>query len=127
VSTAAVALKVGVNANLLHRWVREAGHRAVNGEPKAVGAASVATKAQASLGHGLVPAPLPRFIALAPPPSPTPPSIATAPAAGQDQPAPPPVIFVELHRADTSIYVTWPVSAAAEASTWLRDLPALLK
>jgi transposase len=114
VSMATVALDRGVNANLLRRWVREAE------QSGAVGTAPVAAKPAPIVASQPVSATLtaPRFIAL------TPPQPVVAPSV---PPAPPPVIFVELHRADTSIYVTWPASAAAEASAWLRDLPVLLK
>jgi transposase len=114
ISIAAVALDRGLNANLLRRWVREAeqpGARRTDAMPAAL------APVVASPSTSPTPA-APRFIALTPAQPVGSPSV---------PPAPPPVIFVELHRAETSIYISWPLSASAEAAAWLRDLPALLK
>jgi transposase len=93
-SVAGVALKHGLNANLVHRWRRLARGPA----DEAVAAAGVEATA---------------FVPLQLPP---PPVTIDAPAQRS------PDICVELHRGATAVKVTWPASAAAECATWLREL-----
>jgi transposase len=93
VSMAAVAMSVGVNANLLRRWVRDAESKpAKSSEPaKAVVASAAAPSA---------------FMAVQLP----------APAASATD------IRLELRRGTTTVIVTWPASAATECAAWMREL-----
>jgi transposase len=91
-----VALKHGLNANLVHRWRRLA--QGAGEEAQAPARAEP-----------------PAFMPLQLPPPP-PPVTVEAPA----QPAPD--ICIELHRGTTAVKVTWPTAAAAECVTWLREL-----
>lgn len=104
-SIPSVALAHGLNANMLPRWLRDV-------EPVAAApddAAMVTVEA--------VPA-RPAFVQL-----PMPTAASPAAPAPEREPAPAPAsIFVEVQRADTSVYVTWPTSAAADAAAWLREL-----
>jgi hypothetical protein len=34
----------------------------------------------------------------------------------------PPDIQIQLHRGPTAVTITWPVAAAADCATWLREL-----
>jgi transposase-like protein len=94
VSMASVALARGINANLLRRWVREAELPL----PKAL------TK----------PAPTPATAATSfvPVRMPQPASTATGD------------IRIEVRRGATTITVAWPMAAASECATWMRDLLA---
>lgn len=95
-SVASVALKHGLNANLVHRWRRLARDPA---EETVAAAAGVDATA-------FVPLQLP----------PPPPVTIDAPAQrGPD-------ICIELHRGTTAVKVTWPMAAAADCATWLREL-----
>ncbi|MDZ7652437.1 MAG: transposase [Burkholderiaceae bacterium] len=98
VSMAAVALAHGLNANLLRRWVVEAGHSPQRALP---GASPTLTDTTT----------LPAFVAL---PLPTPSS--ASPVAPADP------IRIELTRGTTAIRVQWPLSAAAQCAAWLREL-----
>ena len=91
-SSAAVAMANGVNANLLRRWVNEAEQRG-----STMPVSSPATAAS--------PAPTPEFIPLQLP-----------------APKPQPDIRIELQRSGISVSVTWPVSAAAECASWMREV-----
>jgi transposase len=95
-SVASVALKHGLNANLVHRWRRLARGPADEAVAIAVGVEPAA------------------FVPLQLPPPPV----------TIDTPAqrPSPDICVELHRGTTAVKVTWPAAAAAECATWLREL-----
>lgn len=96
-STAAVAMAHGVNANLLRRWVREAEMRV----PGVGLSKPTAREVQAPGAKTLfVPVSLP------------------APAV----PAPLTDIRIELQRGATAVTVSWPASAASECATWLREL-----
>lgn len=95
-SVAGVALKHGLNANLVHRWRR-------------------LTQGTGKEAEVLACAEPPAFMPLQLPPPP-PPVTVEAPA----QPAPD--ICIELHRGTTAVKVTWPTAAAAECATWLREL-----
>jgi transposase len=102
-STASVALSLGINANLLRRWVREA---EVSG---------------GQVERAPVPAPVPPMppdiepgtkpVAFVPVqlPAPTP-----APAPGKIQ--------LEFRRGAISVAVTWPAGQAAECGAWLREI-----
>jgi transposase len=93
VSMASVALTVGINANLLRRWVRDAESKPVR-PSKPVEA--VASSAVASSAFVAVQLPGP-----------------AAPAAD---------IRLELRRGATTVVVTWPAGAAAECAAWMREL-----
>lgn len=93
-SMAAVALSFGLNDNLVHQWRRGRGAGPLRSEP----ASTVAE-------------PAPEFVALSLPAPPTAPSPA---AAGE--------IRLELKRGALGVNVFWPVSAAADCATWLREL-----
>ena len=89
-SIAALALQHGMNANVLHRWLKEHDRS---------GCHTLAARS----APGIAP-PSPAFIPLALP-APTPVS--------REQ-----VIKVELRKGALSMVVTWPASAAAEFASW---------
>jgi transposase len=92
VSMAAVALSLGVNANLLRRWVREA-----------------------ELSAASKPALIEARPESAPPmPAPFVPLQLPAPVVKD--------IRVELRRGPTTVSVTWPAEAAGECALWIREL-----
>ena len=115
-SVAAVAQAHGVNANLVHKWRRGRGASATaaaNSEP-----GMPATEAKP------VPAATPTFIPVELPPAPASvPALAAAPA-----PAPAPTsdvpqeIHIELRRGAVTVNVRWPMQAAAQCATWLREI-----
>ena len=92
-SMAAVAMSVGINANLLRRWVRDAESRPVKPSESAETVAATAAAPSA-------------FMAV---------QLPAAPAASTD-------IRVELRRGTTTIVVTWPVDAATACAAWMREL-----
>jgi len=94
VSTAAVALANGLNANLLRRWISESD--APRPVPRSDTAAVTAT-AQ------------PPFVALQMSPR---------------SQAPEGVIHIELQRAGTTVRIQWPVGAARECAGWVREVLA---
>lgn len=81
-SVASVALRHGLNANLVHKW-----RRLSRAGTSAVVASSEATQ--------FVPVTLPQL--------------------GED-------IRIELRRGPTAVTVTWPLTAAAECASWMREL-----
>ena len=84
-SVAGVALSHGVNANIVHRWLREQ-----------------AASALVPQSQAFVPVTLDE-----PAPGPTPQSA--------------PDIRVEIHRANTTIVVKWPLQGGAACAAWLRE------
>jgi len=99
VSTAAVALANGLNANMLRRWVVEAervGTMAGGGQ----GALGVSATAGASG--------LPGFVAV---------QMATPHASSAE-----PDIHIELTRGPTTIVMRWPASQSGACASWLREL-----
>ena len=98
VSTAAVALANGLNANLLRRWVVEATQR--SGALR-----SKATTLSPVHNH-------PTFIPVKfdPPP----------PAAA----APPADIRLELQHGATTVHIHWPLQASSQCAQWLREVLA---
>ena len=99
VSTAAVALANGLNANMLRRWVVEAervGTMAVSGH-RAIGASATAG-----------PGGLPGFVAVQMP---------TSRAASAE-----PDIHIEIRRGPTTIVMRWPASQSGACATWLREM-----
>ena len=91
-SVAAIALAHGVNANLVHRWLRLA----------ASGPVVIAHERPAEGGGG-------EFVALQLPP----PSVVAA--------LPAPDIRIELRRGPTSVSVSWPAQEAGACAAWLRE------
>ena len=91
-SSAAVAMANGINANLLRRWVNEAEQR---GAPLLAPLPTSTTSAP----------PAPEFVPLQLP----------APKLQPD-------IRIELQRSGVNVSVFWPVSAAVECATWLREV-----
>ena len=86
-SIAAVALKHGVNANIVHRWLREHSQGTLVGRPLA-------------------------FM----------PVTLTAPSTSPPPEAPTqPDIRIEVHRANTTVVVNWPLQGGASCAQWLRE------
>ncbi len=102
VSIAAIALARQLNANLLRRWVQEAG-----GE--------VPRRAAS---------PKPTRVRLPPPPSaPAAPSPALVPVTVQAPASVPHTdIRIEVQRAGATINISWPLSEAAACAQWLREV-----
>ena len=92
---ASVAMSLGINANLLRRWVRDA----------EMPAGRTAEGKAAKTLSGATPQP-PSFVALQLP----------APVATVSD------IRLEVRRGSTTVVVTWPAALAAECGTWLREL-----
>jgi transposase len=88
-SIAAVALKRGVNANIVHRWLRE--H-------------SQGTLAVQQLAF------MPVTLTAQP----------TSPPPQSELPTPPD-IRIEVHRANTTVVVNWPLQGGAACAQWLRE------
>jgi transposase len=97
VSIAAVALANGLNANLVRRWMVEAGC-AASTKPVACNEASE----QAPAVHA---SQLPSFVPVKLEPD----------ARGPD-------IRIEINRHGTLVSVSWPASAAGECGAWLREM-----
>ena len=99
ISSAAVALANGLNANMLRRWIREAERV----EPMAViSPAALALSAAAAASS------LPAFVAVQ---MPSPPAALAEPD-----------IHIELKRGPTTIVMRWPASQAGACASWLREL-----
>ena len=93
-SISAVALSFGVNANLVHQWRRGRGFKA----NQAVASGPVSEAAQ--------------FVALS----------LTAPTPSPAAAAPAEAIRVEIKRGALGVNVIWPVAAAGDCASWLREL-----
>ena len=92
-SIASIALSHGINANLVHTWRRESRQASDPPDPPAPPPAT--------------PQNPPTFIPLALAPNPV--SVVAD-------------IRIELRRGGTTVAVTWPLGAAAECATWLREI-----
>ena len=145
-SIAATAREHGINANVLHRWLREhrlgqhqcscdSAHADAPGiEPqcKDAAAASMAKPqpvgAPAHLPHALASNPVPAFIAMAlgspvmGPEAAAAPAVSTASAAAGSSD-----IHIECCHHGTLVRVNWPLSAAGECSRALQDLLQVLR
>ena len=102
VSTAAVALANGLNANLLRRWVVEATQRSGPLRSKTTALAPVHNP--------------PTFLPVKfdpPPPAPA------APPA-----APPADIHLQLQHGTTTVHIHWPLQASSQCAQWLREVLA---
>jgi transposase len=97
-STAGVALAFGVNANLVRQWRKGRGFRPTGDE----------LARPAWMGTTVTAPPAPSFVPLALP-------------VAQPQAAPPADIRLEVRRGALAVNVMWPVSAAADCATWLRE------
>ena len=94
VSTAAVALANGLNANLLRRWISE------SDAPRPMTRSNTAA---------LTATAQPPFVALQ-----------VAPRKDSSEG----LIHIELQRAGTTLRIQWPVSAARECACWVREVLA---
>jgi transposase len=94
VSIASVALAHGLNANLLRAWITKHERAAAT----SVEAATSGNTAPADVKHGFVP-------------------VTVAPERKRDE-----NIRVELRRGTTTVTVVWPIGAATDCATWLREL-----
>lgn len=99
VSSAAVAMANGINANLVRRWVKEA---EAGTEVEAGSTAGQPDKMKAAAP------PVPKFLPLSLP------NVVSAPVAID--------IRIELQRGATTVTVSWPVDAASECAAWMREL-----
>jgi transposase len=93
-SVAAIALRNGLNANVVYRWLKQTGEAE---QPV------VARKTLAAVE------PVNTFVPV-------------AMVKAKVEPAPPPSdIRIELRRGAASVTVSWPLQGAGECATWLRD------
>jgi transposase len=95
-SVAAIALAHGVNANLVHRWLR------LSMTASAPAAKAHEQSAEDGGGGG-------EFVALR---LPAPAGVAVPPA---------PDIRIELRRGATSVSVSWPMAGSSDCAAWLRE------
>ena len=93
-SVAAIALRSGLNANVVYRWLREAAGADAGVEVDAGSLAVMGGRPSAE------------FIAVQLPP----------PAAAQS-----PAIRLEMRRGASTVTVSWPLQGAGECATWLRE------
>ena len=99
-SIAAIAGQHDMNANVLHRWLKE--HQQSGRHPLI---------ACSSTGQPLLTSPsVPSFIAVKLPATATPEPLSTD------------LIKVELHKGAVSMILTWPSSAAADLAQWTRAI-----
>ena len=98
-SVASIALANGLNANMLRRWVSEAGRVA----PAAAGGQGAFAVSAAAMAGGL-----PGFVAVQ---MPTPPAAAAEPD-----------IHIELTRGPTTIVMRWPAALAGTCASCLREV-----
>ena len=91
-SVAAIALRSGLNANVVHRWLSQDGRTRDGGG----GNRGAVTR---NAGREFLPLQLPQ------------PAVAT----------PSPDIRVEVRRGASSVTVNWPLQASAECAAWLRE------
>jgi len=92
-SIAALATQHAMNANVLHRWLKE---------HQRSGCHQLIEPAKRSVAR--IPPQSPAFIALTLPPA--------TPAPGEQE------VKIELRKGALSMVVTWPVSAAADLASW---------
>ena len=90
-SVAGVALAHGINANIVHRWMREQ-------------------------ADSLLPAPRNEFVALN-----LPPPVEQLPATETSPPPVSRAIRVDVRRSASVVTVNWPLEDAASCAAWLRD------
>ena len=90
-SVAGVALAHGINANIVHRWLREQ-------------------------ADALLPVPRNEFVALN-----LPPPVEQVPATENSSPPVARAIHVEVRRSAGVVTVNWPMEDATSCAAWLRD------
>ena len=93
-SVAAIAMRNGLNANVIYRWLREKPHKTQT---------PLVTPTQVSQVTSFLPVQLPQPVAK--------PLTVTASAE----------IRMELRRGGSSVTVNWPLQCSAECAAWLRD------
>jgi transposase len=99
ISTAAVALANGLNANLVRRWVGETSQRNAPCRSKTPTTLTPVHPHRAFLPIQLEPAP-------------------PAPAMAQAD------IRIELQHGATTVHIHWPLSASSQCAQWLREVLA---
>jgi transposase-like protein len=98
-SIAALALQQGMNANVLHRWLKE---HEQDARHQLVGVSSS--------GQSLATSPVPAFIPI---------KLQTATTAHEPKASD---IKVELRKGAVSMIITWPASAASDLVQWTRTI-----
>ena len=93
-SVAAIAMRNGLNANVIYRWLRERAHETQT---------PLVTTTQVRQETNFLPVQLPQPVGK--------PVTVTASAE----------IRMELRRGGSSVTVNWPLQCSAECATWLRD------
>ena len=101
-SIAAVALGHGINANIVHRWLREHSR----GTLSVQGALNVQP---------------PAFVPVTLTAQPTTQTQAPLSQTSQSPTPSPPDIRIEVHRPNTTIVVNWPLQGGATCAQWLRE------
>ncbi|MDO8458099.1 MAG: transposase [Burkholderiaceae bacterium] len=99
VSTAAIALANGLNANLARRWVAESAQRSDTQLSK-----TATTQAPVHTNPAFIPV---KFESVPP-----------APAVLQAD------IRIELQHGATTVHIHWPISASSQCAQWLREVLA---
>jgi transposase len=99
-SIASLTRQHGMNANVLHRWLKE--HQQ-SGRHRLILSSSAAQSLITS-------PPVPAFIAV------------KLPAPATPEPASPDLIKIELHKGAVSMILSWPTSAAADLAQWSRAI-----
>ena len=100
-SVAKVAMSHGLNANIVHGWRKLARERDAAGVVPTPSLAIMPAKPVAGV---------PQFVPVSLTPTASPP------------PMPPADIQIELRRGATAVKITWPIAAAADCATWMREL-----
>ena len=98
-SVAKVAMSHGLNANIVHGWRKLARERDAAGVVPTPSLAIMPAKPVAGV---------PQFVPVSLTPTASPP--------------PPADIQIELRRCATAVKITWPIAAAADCATWMREL-----
>ncbi len=99
-SIAALAGAHGMNANVLHRWLKEHARSGCHGQPSIEGNTSRSSVALRSQAPAFIPVHLPA-------------------------PAPEPLaqtIKVELRKGALTMSITWPISASADFASWAASI-----
>ena len=97
-SIAAIAGQHGMNANVLHRWLKE--HQQSGRHQRIVCSATGQSRVTSP--------PVPAFIAV------------KLPATATPEPASPELIKVELHKGAFTMIISWPADAVADLAQWTR-------
>ena len=119
-SVSAVALAHGLNANLVHKWLRGQGlqRAGLTADVPAGGAPAKTTRAAPVAALQFVPLHMPDpAVVVHAAPAPQPP-VAAKPSSLGD------VIEIELRGGNSLVTVRWPSPQAAQCTQWLRELAA---